>query len=44
LTNLDVAGATELTGRQLMEQGLLVSMKEQPQAVVITYHRVKGSQ
>ena len=39
LTDLDAAGTTETTGRELMETGLSISIKEQPSAVVLTYKR-----
>ena len=39
LTNLDVAGATEATGRELLEQGISVVMKDQPGSTVITYRK-----
>jgi alpha-galactosidase len=41
VTNLDVAGETRVSGRQLMEKGLPVTVKVQPAAVVFTYKRVK---
>jgi alpha-galactosidase len=39
LTNLDIQETTEMTGRELMNEGLAVSTKDRPQAVVITYRR-----
>lgn len=39
LTNFDAAGAMEITGRELMESGLAVAIKEQPGAVVIAYKK-----
>ena len=39
VTNLDVAGETEMTGRELAEQGLLVVIKDQASAVLITYKK-----
>jgi alpha-galactosidase len=39
VTNLDEAGATELTGRELSEKGYLVVMKDRPSAAVITYKK-----
>jgi alpha-galactosidase len=39
LTNFDVAGTTEMGGRQLMEQGLTIAIKNRPGAVVITYKK-----
>ena len=41
VTNLDAAGATKMTGRELMEKGLRVTISQQPGAVVITYKRVR---
>jgi alpha-galactosidase len=41
VTNLDVSGQTEVTGRELMENGLLISLKAQPDAALIAYQRVK---
>ncbi|MBN2476980.1 MAG: NPCBM/NEW2 domain-containing protein [Pirellulales bacterium] len=37
--NLDAAAPTEATGRELMEDGLPVSIEDRPGAVVITYQR-----
>ena len=37
LTNLDIAGVTQTTGRELLESGLPVRIKEKPGAAVITY-------
>jgi alpha-galactosidase len=39
LTNLDVAGTTEMTGRELLDSGLPVAMKEKPGAAIITYKK-----
>jgi hypothetical protein len=39
LTNIDVPGTSEHTGRDLMERGLLVAAPERPSAIVITYKR-----
>ena len=36
-TNLDIAGATERTGRELLEIGLPISIPERPGAVIMTY-------
>jgi len=41
LTNLDVAGTTEMTGRELVEPGLPVVINDRPGAVIITYSRAK---
>ena len=35
LTNFDVAGATEMSGRELLEKGISVVMKDQPGSTVI---------
>ncbi len=39
LTNLDVAGSTEITGRELLDAGLAIVIKDQPGAVLITYKK-----
>jgi alpha-galactosidase len=39
LTDLDVEGVEELTGRDLLEKGLSVTLKEKPSAAVITYKK-----
>jgi alpha-galactosidase len=39
LTNLDVPGTTEQTGRQLSEEGLPIVLKDRPSAVLITYEK-----
>ena len=39
LTRFDVEGATEMTGRELMEKGLAIWIKDQPGAAIITYKR-----
>jgi alpha-galactosidase len=39
VTNVDVAGTTEATGRELMEKGLAVSISETPGAVIVVYAR-----
>jgi alpha-galactosidase len=41
LTNLDTAGTTEMTGRQLMNDGLTITIKERPGSAMITYKRAK---
>jgi alpha-galactosidase len=41
LTNVDAAGATEMTGRELMADGLAIAIKDRPGAVVITYRKAK---
>jgi alpha-galactosidase len=44
LENLDVPGRNEVTGRELMETGLLISLKECPAAGVIVYRKKSGEQ
>jgi len=39
--DLDAPRAKEITGRELMEKGILVTIAAQPGAVVITYQRAK---
>lgn len=39
--NLDEEGAAVMSGRELTEAGLLMTMKQQPQAVIIVYERVQ---
>jgi alpha-galactosidase len=39
LTNLDVAGTTEMTGRELQDTGFPIVIKDQPGAVIITYRK-----
>ena len=41
VTNLDTAKTAELTGRELMEEGLTVVIKEQPGSALITYRKKK---
>ena len=43
MTNLDVAGSQELTGRELMEQGLSVTLKNRGESAIIVYKRVKAT-
>jgi alpha-galactosidase len=43
VSNLDIPGATEETGRQLMEDGLSVTLNDPPRATIITYRRVSAS-
>jgi alpha-galactosidase len=42
LTRLDAPGETEVTGRELMQNGLPVSMTDRPGAAVIIYKRQKS--
>ena len=44
VTDLDVPGSKEMTGRELMDEGLPVAIKAKPGAVIITYTRVKTTQ
>jgi len=44
ITDLDVQGGKEMTGRELMEKGVSVAIPMQPGAVVIIYKRVKDAQ
>ncbi|MBN2022871.1 MAG: alpha-galactosidase [Pirellulales bacterium] len=39
--NLDERGVTKMTGKELAEPGLLVVMKNRPEAVLIVYKRVR---
>lgn len=39
ITNLDVAGTTEIAGRELLENGLSIILKEQPGAALIVYKK-----
>ncbi len=39
LVNLDLPGTTEMTGRELMESGLPVVMKNRPGAAIVTYRK-----
>jgi len=39
--NLDVPGTTEMTGRELADNGLVVVLKQQPGSAVVTYKRVE---
>jgi alpha-galactosidase len=41
VTNLDVPGAAEMAGRELMEKGLPVRIEELPGEVIYTYKRVE---
>ena len=43
VTNLDVAGSQELTGRELMEQGLHVTLKNRGESAIIVYKRMKAT-
>ncbi len=39
LSNFDVAGTTEMTGSQLMRQGLPIAIKDRPSSAVVTYKK-----
>ena len=39
VTNLDIAGATKITGRELWQNGLLIAIKDRPGSAVITYKK-----
>jgi len=39
--DLDQPQGTEMTGRELTESGLLVSIKQRPGAALITYREIK---
>ena len=39
LTNLDVPGTVEVTGSELMEKGLSISIKDAPGSAIITYKK-----
>jgi len=39
LTNPDVAGTTEMSGRELLESGLPIAVKNRPGAVIVTYKK-----
>jgi alpha-galactosidase len=41
LTNFDVPGTSVASGKELMEKGLPVEIKDKPAAAVIVYRRVK---
>jgi hypothetical protein len=40
LTNFDGAGTTVASGKDLMEQGLIIETKDKPGAAVIVYRQV----
>jgi alpha-galactosidase len=40
LTNLDVGGTTEMSGRELQENGLSIAVKSRPAAVIVRYKRM----
>jgi alpha-galactosidase len=39
VSNLDISGATQSSGRELTEHGLLVAIPDQPGAMILTYHK-----
>jgi hypothetical protein len=38
---VDRAGATESTGRELMDKGLTIVVSRQPGAAIVTYERIQ---
>ncbi len=40
LVDLDVDGSTEMTGREMMDRGVLIVVRDQPSAAVLTYRRL----
>lgn len=42
LRNFDVLGPTRISGRELLDQGLLLTLTNRPDSVVISYKRVKN--
>jgi alpha-galactosidase len=42
VTNLDVAGTTVMSSKDLMDKGLTVEIKDTPGAAVIVYRRVRA--
>jgi len=43
LTNFDIEGTTRVSGKNVMEKGLTVEIKDKPGAAVIVYQRLKGT-
>ncbi len=41
LTNFDTEGTTRVSGKELMEKGLVVTISDQPGVAIITYRRTK---
>jgi hypothetical protein len=41
LTDLDSSASSQATGRQLADEGFLVTLKDQPQAAVFLYQLTK---
>jgi alpha-galactosidase len=41
ITDFDVEGSTEVSGKVLMEKGLTIDIKDKPGAAVITYKKIK---
>jgi hypothetical protein len=39
LTNFDVPGTTEMSGRELLETGLPITIKDLPGSAIITYNK-----
>jgi len=40
VTNLDVSGSREISGQELMDQGLEIQLKRTPESALVTYKRV----
>jgi len=40
VTNLDVSGSREISGQELMAQGLELRLKHAPESALVTYKRV----
>ena len=41
VTNFDIEGPMSLSGKELMEKGLLITLKNQPDSALIVYKRLK---
>jgi alpha-galactosidase len=39
LTNLDAAGSTDMTGRELLDRGLKIAINDQPGAAIVAYKK-----
>ncbi len=39
LNNLDIPGKTEMTGRELLDKGLMIAIKGKPGSAIITYKK-----
>jgi alpha-galactosidase len=40
VTNLDVSGSREISGQELMDQGLEIQLKRAPESALVTYKRI----